>query len=472
MIARKYATILVVCLLFSCQDSRDPNTSISNIDLPQIKQRQKLYALTGYSATSYFIYKGRPMGYEYELLTRLADHLGLELEILIEDNLEQLFRRLNKGESDIIAYGLTITGDRKDLVKFTDYLFTTRQVLVQRKPDKWKQMKLHEIDEKLVRSPLQLIGKKVQVKKASSYEERLKNLSEEIGGKIDVIEAGGDSTTEQLMEAVSTGKIDYTVADQHIALINQAYYQNLDVQTPLSLPQRIAWAVRKKSPKLLNEVNDWIRKMKKETDYYVIYNKYFKNRRAFVHRAKSPYFSVTGGRISEYDDILKEQSKILDWDWRLLASLIYQESQFRNNASSWTGAVGLMQLLPHIGHEFGAKNLRNPRENIRAGVEYLHWLDVYWQDQINDHDERIKFVLASYNVGLGHVQDARRLAEKYGKSAIIWTDSVEKYIVLLSEEKYYNDELVEFGYCQGLEPYNYVREILDRYRKYLETIIE
>ena len=459
--------ILSIILFISCGTKRTP---VAKIDLDKIQKRGRLIAMTGYSATSYFIYKGQPMGYEYELLTRLANHLGLELEIVLENNLDELFRKLNAGEGDLIAHGLTVTKSRKELVDFTDYLFTTQQVLVQRKPEKWRQMKLHEIKNALITNPIDLAGKKVYVKEKSSHYYRLKNLSDEIGGEIEIISVGGDTTSEQLMAMVAQGQIDYTIADQHVAQINQSFFDNLDVNTPISLPQQIAWAVRKTSPNLLQVINEWIATMKKSTDYYVIYNKYFKNRGAFIRRAKSAYLSVTGGKISTYDDLIKKQAEQLGWDWRLLAALVFQESQFDPNARSWSGAMGLMQLMPRIGKNFGAKNLLNPAENLKAGVKYLIWLDEYWQKIVPDPEERIKFILASYNVGIGHVQDARNLAAKYGKNPAVWEGNVAEYILKLSGKEFYTDPVVQYGYCRGMEPVNYVDEILQRFEQYCTFI--
>ena len=464
----KFLPLVLGLSILTCSQ---PKEKIVKTDLEQIRARGKLVALTGYSATSYFIYRGQPMGYEYELLSLLAEHLGLKLKIKIEDNLEQLFARLNAGDADIIAHDLTVTKERRQRVLFTDYLFTTQQVLVQRKPANWRQMKIHEIERQLITNPIQLIGKRVFVKENSSHVERLKNLSEEIGGDIVIVEVDGDTTSEQLIQMVSEGNIDYTIADRHVALINQAYLTNLDVQMAVSFPQQIAWAVRKTSPELLKAVNEWIRSMKQKTAFYVIYNKYFKNRGAYIRRAKSDYLSVTGGKISEYDDFLKKKAAQIGWDWRLLASLIYQESQFNPFVKSWSGAVGIMQLLPKTAQKFGAKKLSDPYENISAGVNYLKWLDNYWKKEIEDPLERRKFILASYNVGIGHVQDARRLAQKFGKDPDLWDNNTEYYVLRLSEEKFFRDEVVQFGYCRGSEPCAYVKEILERYDQYRKFIL-
>ncbi len=248
-------------------------------DLKQIKQDGKLVALTSYSSTSYFIYRGQVMGYEYELLKRLTDYMELELEIKVVDDMDQIFDMLLRGEGDIISYGMTVTRERRKRVQFTDYHTTTHQVLVQRKPENWRKMKLHEIEETLVNDPLGLIGKTLHVRKNSPYYKRLQNLMDEIGGEIEIVPVSGDLETEEIIRMVAEGEIDYTVADQNLAYINAAYYPILDVETAVSFNQRIAWAVRPNSPKLLKVVNDWIAQMKRSTDYYVIYNKYFKNRR-------------------------------------------------------------------------------------------------------------------------------------------------------------------------------------------------
>ncbi len=459
---------LTMGIISSCGTGEKENRAVA-IDLPEILERGKLIAILGYSPTSYFLYKGEPMGYEYELLQRLADHLGVKLEIVIENNLEKMFIRLNRGDGDIIAHSLTVTQARKKRVNFTDYLFTTRQVLVQRKPPQWRQMKLHEIERELIRNPIQLIGKTIYVKAGSSHYERLLHLMDEIGGKINIVTVDGDTTSEQLIQMVAEGKIDYTIADQHVAMINQAYFQNLDVKTPISLPQQIAWAVRKTSPQLLQAVNEWIAQMKKQDVFYVIYNKYFKNRSAFVRRVKNIYSPRKGFQISPYDSLIKKEAKLLKWDWRLLAALIYQESQFDPRVRSWNGAVGLMQITPRIARKYGVRDMYDPAQNLHAGALYLKWLDDYWRQEIPDSVERLKFVLASYNVGIGHIADARALARKFGKNPSRWED-VAYYLLRLSEERFFNDPVVQYGYCRGLEPVRYVEEILERFTQYQQLI--
>jgi membrane-bound lytic murein transglycosylase F len=371
---------------------------------------------------------------------------------------------------DLIAFNLTITKESQEIVDLTKPIKTIKKVLVQRKQENCEKMKLHEIEKQLIRDPAELIGKTIVVRHSSAYKQRLINLSEEVGGDINIVEASPELTTEDLIAQVSSGEIDYTVSDDNIANLNQVFYRNIDDKTELSLSQRIAWAIRKDNNEILSAVNHWLDSIKKTVDFAVIYKKYFTNRYAFKKRISSDYFSNTGGGISKYDDLIKKYSELVGWDWRLSASLIYQESQFNPNTKSWAGAVGLMQLMPNTAKQFGVKNLKNPEQNLKGGFKYLAYLDNLWKETITDSTERIKFVLASYNIGPNHITDARNLTEKYDGDPNIWFDNVEVYLKLKSKPKYYNDEVVKRGYARGKETVKYVKEILERYDQYKQLI--
>ncbi len=455
---------LLFILLQSCSPKDEEEVKIENL------RDNKLVAITGYNAYSYFIYKGQPMGFEYELVKKLAKYFNVDLEVKIVNNIEEMFEMLNSGKGDLIAFNLTITKERLEKVDFTKPINTIKQVLVQRKPENWEKMKLHEIEKQLIRDPAELIGKTVFVRSNSAYVQRLINLSDEIGGDINVVKAERELTTEDLIAQVSSGEIDYTISDDNIAHLNSVYYRNIDAETDISLSQRIAWAVEKDSNEFEAAVNKWLDSMKATVDFAVIYKKYFTNRYAFKKRLTSEYFSNTGGGISKYDNLIKKYSEIVKWDWLLGASLVYQESQFNPNTKSWAGAVGLMQLMPNTAKQVGITNLKNPELNIKGGFKYLAYLDNLWKETITDSTERIKFVLASYNVGPGHITDARNLTEKYEGNPNIWFDNVEVYLKLKSKPKYYNDEVVKRGYARGRETVKYVKEILERYRQYKQLI--
>jgi membrane-bound lytic murein transglycosylase F len=459
---------IIILFTYSC-NSNVKNPS-ENLTVEKIKKRGKLIAITGFNAYSYFIYKGRTMGYEYELLKRLGERLNVDIEIVVSKDIQEMFDLLEKGTGDLIAYNLTVTNERKERVDFTSHLNTTHQVLIQRKPPRWRKMTADQIKDNLIKNPINLDNKRIYVRKESAHKSRLENLEEEIGGFIEIVEADDSLSNEDLIELVAKGEIDYTISDENIARLNQAYYPNLDISTHISFPQKIAWAVKKGSSDFLDEINKWIEEFKTELDYYVIYDRYYKYRSYYKTRRSSKYFLSEGGGISKYDGVIKEFADSIGWDWRLLASLVYQESKFKPDVKSWAGAVGLMQLLPETGKAHGAEDLFDPEENIRAGADYLSWLDKYWSKYIDDKDERIKFILASYNIGFGHIEDARRLAEKHNADPNIWHDNVEEFLLKKSKPKYYNDEVVRNGYCNGKETFAYVKEIMQRFERYSQFI--
>lgn len=413
------------------------------------------------------------MGYEYEMLQWFANHLKVELKIIVAKNMDEIFNILRSGAVDILAANLTVTEERIQKVNFTDPLIYTRQVIIQRKPDGWEKMSKEKIEEKLIRTTIDMAGKKIYIRKGSSFYSQIKNIEKEIAAEINIVEVPGDVSTEELIKMVSHNEIPYTIADENVAMVNQTYYPQIDIKTAISLHQKIAWAVNKNSPLLLAELNQWINSVKNTDRYAILYNKYFKDPKSALQRNESEFASFTGNRISKFDDIIKAFAKEIGWDWRLLASMIYQESKFNPQAKSWAGAYGLMQIIPPTALQYGIDTCNaKPIESIDAGTRHIKKLDNYWIKYISDKNERIQFILASYNVGLGHIIDARNLAKKYRKNENIWYNQVELFILLKSKPKYYNDPVVKCGYCRGEEPYKYVREILIRYEHYKNIIKE
>jgi len=441
----------------------------SNRDLNEIKKDGVLRALVVYSSTSYFLYRGKPMGFEYEILQRLAKHLDLKLEIVVSDDLDNQFDVLNKGEVDLIAYGMTITNQRKKEVDFTDYLYLTKQVLVQKKPDNYRKMTWSNIQKSVIDDPLDLIGDTVSIRKNSSYFERIVSLADEMGGEIFIDTLSSKLSTGEIIDKVVTGEVKYTIADENIARINASSNPILKIDVPISFSQRIAWVVRKKSTNFKKVINEWIVSERKKTDYYVIYNKYFKNKRLFKRRIKSDYYSLKNDQISEYDDLMKEYTKKLGWDWRLLASQVYQESKFNPKAKSWAGAKGLLQIMPKTADELGIKDITDPVESIRGGTTYLSQIYNRFED-IPDEIDRIKFTLASFNCGYAHVRDAQKLAEFNNLNPLIWEDNVDKMILALRFPKNYNKDFIKYGYVRGTEPFIYVEQIFDRFQHYKQFI--
>ena len=441
-----------------------------SFDLDAIKARGNIVALVDNSTTSYFVYKGQPMGFEYEVLKRFADEHNLRLDIKVVYKLDNILNMLNSGEGDIVAANITVTREREKQVNFSDFLFKTKQVLIQNK---------NNPNQKLINDPTDLAGKSIHVRRKSSFFSRLNNLSDEIGADINII-AVSDSNdskvmnkTIQLIEQVANGKIDFTVADENVAKVEKRLYPNIDISMSISLPQKIAWAVRTTDTALLGDLNAWLARQKRTNDYHTIMTKYFKARTILTKKLTSDYSSIKGG-ISPYDDQIKKYASNIDWDWRLLASQIYQESKFDQNAEAWTGAKGLLQLLPYTAQAYGidTSQLANPDSNLLAGTNYLKWIESVWTESIPDSMQRTKFILASFNVGLGHIIDAKNLAAKFGADPTVWDDNVEDYILKKSERAFYADDVCKHGYCRGSEPYNYVREVIERYNHYRNLVEE
>lgn len=433
-------------------------------DLSDVLERGVLRAATDFNSTSYFIYRGEPMGFHLELLRLFASHIGVELEVSVsnslQDNIDCVFA---ENGCDVVAQSLWISASARQLVLFTEPHSRSRMMLVQRKPSSWRQMTRRELENYLVRDQLDLAGKTVYVPDNPVFVRRLNHLIEEIGDSIHIVQTTFHD--EELFEQVAKGKIDFAVGDETLARLNQMYYADIDVETPLSFHQNLAWAVRPGAEQLAGAINEWLDDFKKTRHFAILYNKYYNNPRS-VHRAKSDLHSLGGGKISAFDDYFKRYAEIIGWDWRLIASLSYQESRFNHNAVSWAGAHGIMQLMPATADFLNVDLDAGVSEHIAGGVRYLKWLDQRLEKEIEDEEERVKFVLASYNVGLGHVLDARRLAVKYGTNPNIWKGNVDYYVLNKSNPRYYLDPVVRHGYARGQEPYRYVTEIIDRYHHY------
>ncbi|MBK9389383.1 MAG: transporter substrate-binding domain-containing protein [Bacteroidetes bacterium] len=457
----------LVIVIFSCSDDhsvfRTSGEAALSADLDKIRERGKLVAITDFNSTNYFIYKGEPMGFNYELLRAFADQVGIDLEIITENHIEHAVGMLNSGDADLIAIGITVNSTRKKQMLFTEPIDETRQVLIQRKPRNWRSMTAMSLDKKLIRNQLDIAGKVVYVQEGSSHAERMTTLAHEIGDSITIIEVPYES--EQLIKNVAEGEIDYTVCDENVAQVNATYYPDIDISTPVSFPQRLAWGVRKNdSDKLLEALNRWISSFKNTESYALLHSKYFRNSRSSTI-VRSDYYALNTGKVSKYDDLIRQFSDTINWDWRLLASLICQESRFDPDVTSWAGAYGLMQVLPMTGERFGIDITSSPKNNIKAGVRYINWLHSIYAQKVPDETERLNFILASYNAGPGHVLDAMKLAEKNGMDPQKWED-VETWLLKKSDPKYFNDIVVKSGYFRGTESVAFVSEILDRYEHY------
>ncbi|MCI7707391.1 MAG: transporter substrate-binding domain-containing protein [Bacteroidales bacterium] len=450
--------LALLLLLSGCHSNgqqQEEEECTSATDLPQLKEKGKLTAVTLYSSTSYFQYKMQPMGYEYDLIEDFAQSQGLELEIKIAQSTAQLVSMLHAGEADVIAYPIFISNQSKQEVLFCGHEQQTSQVIVQRANK----------GDKILKDVTELIGKKIYVQKNSKYEERLNNLNQELGGGLDIVSLEKDSlSNEDLISMVSKGEIPYTVSDDNMARLNKTYYWNINIQLKISFPQRSSWAVRKDAPLLAAAINEWATDTKRNQSFRTITKRYFE-----LSKVSEGFDipEVKNGHISPYDNLFKKHAEVLGWDWRLLASISYQESKFNPHVVSWAGAEGLMGIMPNTARRLGVSphELKDPDAGIRTGVECLRRFRQGFSE-ITDPEEKIKFTLAAYNAGIGHVYDAQKLAEKYGKDPLVWDKNVAEFIRLKNDPEYYNDPVCKHGYLRGSETFAYVSEIMKRYEYY------
>ncbi len=453
---------LILLLLFvSCQN-RNSKEEVA-FDFPQIIEKDTLRIITLNTSTSYFNYRDQEMGYHYDMINNFCKKHGLELQVIVAQSPNMLIPMLQNKIGDVVAYSVPIENSLKDSIFYCGLNEISHQVLVQRNLK----------TDTLINDVTQLIGEEVFVVKDTKFDQRVHNLNAELGGGITIKNADKDTVvTEDLIRMVSLGEIKYTVAEERLAQLNQTYFRNIDVHLPISFDQRTSWAVRKDMPILADSLNSWFSQWNAEPNHLRINKRYFEEAKGFSHEDRPSYVEILGaGAISPFDIYFKKYGKEFGVDWRLLASVAYHESSFDTEGESWAGAIGLMGLMPSTASMLGVTKdeLYDPETNIRTGSKYLKQLiDIF--GSIEDPNERIKMALASYNGGIGHITDARALAEKYDADKNVWNGSVEKYVHLKRLEQYYKDPVCKSGYFRGDETLNYVKIVMERWEIYQSKV--
>lgn len=419
-------------------------------DWPRIRKAGVLRVLTANSPASYFMWRGELMGFDYDLMRDFAKKHDLRVRMIVKDSASQLFKALQAGEGDVIAASMTVTKKREK----EGWHFSKRYLEVQ-------EQIIGDSDDKPFKSIQDLAGRTVVVAPDSAFLGTLKSLQEQ---GIDVkIKLEPDATTEMLMDQVADGDEDLTMADSHLAALESTYRDDIQPLWTLKGTRDIAWGLRGNEPGLMHQLNAYIRHSYHGLFYNVTYNRYFKEDKTI--RIHEKYRVRPGKEISPYDDLVKKYALKYGFDWRLILSQMYQESQFNPDAHSFAGARGLMQVLPRTARQFGYDDPHKPAQGIAAGVAYLNWLKERFPQDIKPA-ARLYFALAAYNAGHGHVEDARRLAQRLGKDPDRWFGQVEVAMRLLSEPKYARH--ARYGYVRGSEPVRYVRQIRNRYLAYVQ----
>ena len=436
-----------------------------NVDLDSIRERGKLIVLTENSASTYYLYREQEMGFDFELAKKFAKSLRVKLEIRVIENLDSMFAMLYRGEGDIIASNLSVNDERKKFLAFSPAIYRTRQVLVQRKDTSNKLLTGGIV----VHSQNELDKLPIHVHRYSSFYNRLSNIIQSTGLNIQLIEASGKVGTEELLQEVANGAIPSTVTDKSLAFLCYEDYPNLDMSVELEGEDDIAWAVRPNAFLLQQRLNEFLTGKTGLGFVEKLYARYFGRSEENWSGGIKQVFAmppIKEGNLSPFDSLYKVHAGIVGWDWRLLTALSYVESGFNPNAESWAGARGLMQLMPATLLKFGGDTMCPPSNNIEAGAKYLKNLDGFWKQRVRNPEERVKFMLASYNCGPGHILDAQCIAKQIGKNDTIWDGNVAEALILKAQRQYYAMSCVKHGYLNGVGPVNFVNKILAIFEHY------
>jgi membrane-bound lytic murein transglycosylase F len=384
------------------------------------------------------------MGFEYELAKEFADYLGVKLDVRITEDWEEMIPILMNGTGTFIAAGMTITPKRQRQTAFSDGYMDIQQHIISRR------------NGAKIEKPEDLAGKTIHVRTATSYQERLEELQKQ--GIEFTIRLHRDLPTEELIQQVAKGEIEFTVANSNIALLNRRHYPGAIMAGAISDQQKLGWAVHPEAVQLREKINLFFKIIKKNGRDGEIYNKYYGDVANFDYVDLSIFHRRIKTRLSRYSPFIKAAAKKHGFDWRLISAQIYQESHLNPFAKSPAGAKGLMQLLTSTAESLGVQDIYDPVENINAGVQHLRNLYELF-DSVNGTD-RILISLAAYNIGQGHIRDARDLAVKMNLDPNSW-ESLSATLPLLSLRKYYKDS--KYGYCRGAEPVLYIKQIMVYY---------
>lgn len=433
-------------LLASCLQTNSKKKFRS--DLKEIRKKGKLTVLFENSSLSYFEYRGKKMGFEFEILDSFSKHIGLPMEIKVISDSKDFGTYLNEGEGDVVAANLAVSFRQKDIYTYSLPYYFTHQVLIQRET------------EKAIQDPLELSNKTVYVRKNSAFSRRLHSLQEEIGEPIRLKSLKNDPITEDLIEMVANNEIEFTVAHENLARISKELHTNLNIKTPLSFKQKIAFGLRNSSPQLKKKLDDFLTSYCASSHFNDLKKRYFD----YLTEIPNDVILIKRGQISPYDAIFKKEAAKFGWDWRFLAAVAFKESRFNPNARGFGGAYGLMQFMPNTGPKYGVVPGASPEIQIAGGMKLIYKIFNSWSD-IPDKEQRLKFTLASYNAGKGHIDDAQRLASEYGLNPKVWDGNVAVMVQKLAQPEFYRSPLVKCGAYRG-HATSYAKTVFDKYKQW------
>lgn len=417
--------------------------------LERIKQRGEIIVVTRISSTTYFQGRDGPHGLEYDLVRRFADHLGVDIRFVIPEEFTDLLPMVESGTVDLAAAGLSITERRKRHIRFGPPYQKVTPLLVYRAGTK-KPKKLSD----LANGDLEIVA-------GSSHEEALRDRRRREYPTLSYT-AHTDVESEELLEWVSQGLIDYTIADSNQFSLSQRVHPKLRSAFEMHKAESLAWALRKsEDDSLMQEVRRFFKALRKSGDLDQLIDQHYGYTKRFDPFDLSHFKVRISTRLSKYQNWFHEAQQTSGFDWRLLAAVGYQESHWNPKAVSPTGVRGLMMLTRATAKRVGVKNRKDAKQSITGGARYLRIMHDTIPKRIAEPD-RTWLALAGYNVGFGHLEDARRMCQSQGKNPDRWSD-VKQCLPLLSKKKWYRK--TRYGYARGWEPVRYVESIRSYYEQ-------
>ncbi len=401
----------------------------------------EITVITRNNAHCCYLYRGQGAGFEYDLARSFADFLGVSLSIKIADNWEAMIPALAETPSAFVAASMTITSKRLEQAAFSDgYMKIRQHIIVHRDNRKIKKLK-------------DLTGKTIFVRRGTSYHEQLEKLKEK--GMDFNIKAIANISTEELIRRVAEKRIEITIADSSIAQLNRRYYPKIIISGPINGEEVLGWAVNSDAKELLGKINEFFKEIRENGVLKEIYDRYYSNIDVFDYVDLRIFHRRLITRLPKYQPYIKKAADKYGFDWRLIAAQVYQESHYNRWAESRAGAFGLMQLTRPTAKSLGVKNIIDPPQNINAGVKHLKKLFDHYDKAMSP--DRLLISLAAYNIGQGHILDARNLARKMNLDPNKWASMV-KTLPLLQKRKYFRN--AKYGFCRGKESLKYVKQIM------------
>jgi membrane-bound lytic murein transglycosylase F len=438
------ATVLILLsILSSCSD---PKSQLENI-----YERGEIRIVTKNGPTTYYFEKDVETGLEYELASRFAEFLGLPLKIVIAKNTAEVIELINNGVADVAAAALVESTINNKKLNYGPRYHWIIQNVVYRNGSPRPQT-LNDI------APHQL-----HFAEGTLQERELVLLEQQHPELLWV--AHPDTDTQELLEKIETKEILYTLADSSELVMSRLYFPELRAAFTLSTdPEPLVWAYRKlEDESLPNVINDFFKHLDENETVAELIDHFYGRSGTFDYVDSRKFVDRFYNRLPEYQSMFQVAATDNDIDWRLLASLAYQESHWDEKAVSPTGVRGLMMLTQTTAESVGVTNRLDPGQSITGGTTYLRSLMGRVPERILE-PHKTWFALAAYNVGLGHVEDARVITEKQGADPDNW-NAVKERLPLLSTKKWYKD--TKYGYARGREPVIFVEKI----RRYYSALI-